>query len=135
MSISFDEYYVKFESFTERHYIKSFSKKYKSSWVETESSIVSFLSRIDTVLGNTTRAEIVHAKGCKKIIKLDFKIAGSNESAKTSGNRAVVFVDDNQKECRVLLVYSKNDISSPNETQKWQAIIKENYNDIWSIFS
>ena len=53
----------------------------------------------------------------------------------TSGDRAIVYVDDSRRECQVLLVYSKNDISSPNETQKWQAMIRENYSDIWSTFS
>ena len=135
MSINGPDYRVHVSEYAKRHYIKAFIKNYKNLWSETEKSVFILLTKLDNVIGTTNRVEIIHNKDCYKIIKVDFKIFGTDQSAKSSGNRAIVFVDDSQKECRVLLVYSKNDISSPNETQKWQAVIKENYSDIWSKFS
>ena len=134
MSTNGLDYRVLVSEYAGRHYIKVFAKKYKNIWAETELSVFVLLAKLDNVIGATNRVEIIHNKGCYKIIKVDFKIFGSNESAKSSGNRAIVFVDETKRECHILLVYSKNDISSPNETQKWQAVIKENYVDIWGKF-
>jgi hypothetical protein len=41
---------VQIEPFAERHFIKSFEKKYKSSWDSTYQSIVEMLERIDALL-------------------------------------------------------------------------------------
>ena len=134
MSTNGLEYRVLVSEYARRHYIKVFAKKYKNIWIETEQSVFVLLAKLDNVIGATNRVEIIHNKDCYKIIKVDFKISGSDQSAKFSGNRALVFVDEMKRECQILLVYSKNDISPPNETQKWQVIIKENYIDIWEKF-
>jgi len=67
------------------------------------------------------------------IVKMDFKIAGSNVSAKSSGNRVIAAVDTKQKMVKILLVYSKNDIGPPRETDKWKNIVAENYEEFKSI--
>jgi hypothetical protein len=124
-------YTVIIHEYSKRHYIKSFQSKYKIKWDVTLTSLIFELERIDRVLGLTSKAEIIVAKQEQCIIKVDFKIAGTNESAKTSGDRAIVHVDHNKKICSILLVYSKNDISPPNETQKWKNEIKLNIPEIY----
>lgn len=129
-----ENYNVEIEDFAKRHYIKVFHKKYKNAWDITETAIIQELTRINALIGKTDKAEkICIADGCF-LIKLDFKIAGTKESAKSSGNRAIVFVDSTSYICRILLIYSKNEICMPNETQKWQKIIKENFPEIWKLF-
>lgn len=129
-----NNYVVEIEDFARRHYIKLFKKKYKSAWEVTEKAIIHELERVDRLLGFTDKAEKISiANGCC-LIKLNFKIAGSNISAKSSGDRVIVLVNQASFTCKVLLVYSKNEISSPNETQKWMSIIKINYPDIWKVF-
>ena len=46
----------------------------------------------------------------------------------------ILYVNNTTRLVRVLLVYSKNEISEPNETQKWKSIIKNEYNDVAEIF-
>jgi len=43
-------YRVKFENFTERHYIKKFRKEYKGKWDNTERTIIAICERIDNML-------------------------------------------------------------------------------------
>ena len=80
------------------------------------------------------RADIIAAIGSKKLVKLDFAIDGMHESPKSSGNRCVLFIDEELRLVKILLVYSKNEISPPNETQKWKRIIKDVYKDIGKLF-
>lgn len=135
MSTNGGNYEVLIEEYAKRHYIKVFKKKYKGSWDVTETAIIQVIRRIDNILGLTDKAEIIYDCKRKSLVKLDFKIAGTKESAKTSGNRAIVFVDHISRTCNVLLIYSKNEICSPNETQKWLNIVKLNFPDIWETFS
>ena len=129
-----DNYVVEIENFAQRHYIKLFKKKYKKAWEVTENAIMRELERVDRLLGFTDKAEKISFVDECSLIKLNFKIAGTNISAKSSGNRAIVLVDHASFICKVLLVYSKNEISPPNETQKWMNVIKINYPNIWKMF-
>ena len=129
-----DNYVVEIEDFARRHYIKLFNKKYKKAWEVTENAIIRELERVDRLLGFTDKAEKISIANECCLIKLNFKIAGTNISAKSSGNRAIVVVDHRSFVCKILLVYSKNEVSPPNETQKWMNIIKINYPDIWKTF-
>jgi hypothetical protein len=119
-------YSVQIEKFAERHYIKNFEKKYKSHWDVTLRAITAELERIDALI-NTDRAETIHDVNGVKIIKTKFRVFGTKESAKTSGNRCIVAWHQEKKFISVLLVYSKTDLSGHNETTEWQGIIKENY--------
>lgn len=126
-------YRVQFESFTERHYIKNFRKEYKDRWLATERTIIAVCEHIDNML-KYSRADLITTSGCHKLVKLDFAVKGTRMSPKASGNRCILFVDEDTRAVNILLVYSKNDISSPNETRKWKTIIKDEYREIANIF-
>lgn len=125
---------VVIEEFAERHFVKNFRKKYKDAWDITERAIIASLARVDNLIGKTTQIEIIHSKREHRIAKLDFSVAGTRLSAKSSGNRAIVYINVNSRVCRLLIIYSKNDICSPDETQKWKNMMKNNYLMIWNIF-
>ncbi|MDR0500912.1 MAG: hypothetical protein LBG97_06700 [Coriobacteriales bacterium] len=126
-------YSVQVEAFAERHYIKKFQKQYKGRWLATKQNIITVCERIDNML-NYGRADIILATKWQKLVKLDFSIAGTCISPKASGNRCILFVDEETRDVRILLVYSKNEICQPNETQKWKDIVRKEYADIAKIF-
>lgn len=119
-------YSVQIEGFAETHFIKSFEKKYKTHWDFTLRAIVAELERIDTLL-LTSRAETICDAGDIKIIKTKFRMAGTTESAKTSGNRCIVAWHKEKQFVSILLVYAKTDITGDKETVKWKKLVKENY--------
>ena len=127
-------YRAEFEDFTERHYIKKFRKKYKNQWIATEKAIIAVCERIDNML-LYDRADLIFESGIYKLVKLDFSVVGTHMSPKESGNRCILFIKEDTRMVRILLVYSKDDISPPNETQKWKSVIKNEYNDIAKIFN
>lgn len=122
---------VKIEDFAERHFIKSFQKKYQGQWDMTRLAIVAELERIDNLL-LTERAEIISDTNGIQVIKTKFRVAGTKESAKTSGNRCIVALNKEKQSVSVLLVYAKTDLSGKNETAEWKTIIKEQYKIICS---
>lgn len=119
--------------FAERYYAKAFAKKYKNGWLETRNNIDEVCRRIDNML-DFKRADLIYSVRCYKLVKLDFSIAGTHISPKKSGNRCLLFVDEERRHVQILMAYSKNDISPPNETVKWKRIIKTEYRDIAGIF-
>jgi len=125
---------VTFEEFTKRHYIKKFRKAYKESWPPTELAINDACARIDNML-LYSRADLIATSGAYQLVKLDFAVEGTQMSPKASGNRCILIADNNARFVRVLLVYSKNEISEPNETQKWKDIIKNEFRDVAEIFN
>jgi hypothetical protein len=127
-------YSVEFDAYTIRHYIKYFRKKYPEKWPITELAISDTCQRIDQML-KYSRADLILVSDDNQLVKLDFTIEGSHISPKTSGNRCILYVDTNAKLVQVLLVYSKNEISGPNETQKWKKKKKNEYKDIARIFN
>mgnify|MGYP001618511267 CR=1 FL=1 len=114
------------EDFALRHFIKSFEKKHQGKWDITLRAIIAELERIDSLL-LTDRAEIISGVGEIKVVKTKFKVVGTQESAKTSGNRCIVSVDEGKRSVSVLLVYGKTDLSGKNETAEWKALIKDQY--------
>jgi len=70
----------------------------------------------------------------KHIIKCEFRVVGTNESAHSSGNRYIIYLDEKLCECHILLLYSKDDYTG-QETAWWKNQIRENYPDIRKIFS
>lgn len=117
---------VQIEDFAKRHFINSFEKKYKGKWGPTLIAIISQLERIDNLL-LTSRAETITDRGNVKIIKTQFRVIDTKESAKTSGNRCIVAWNIEKQVVSVLLVYGKTDLSGKNETAEWTKIIKDNY--------
>ena len=120
------KYEVVIESFAERHFVKSFAKKYKGAWDSTLKGIVIEFSFFDLLFLKNTAETIVDSKEIK-ICKTEFKIAGTAESRHGSGNRCIVAVHKNIPAVYVLLVYGKTDLSGNNETAKWKKLVKENY--------
>lgn len=119
-------YSVTIGEFALRHFIKSFEKKYQRKWDITLRAIIAELERVDALL-LTDRAETISDMGEVKVVKTKFKVVGTQESAKTSGNRCIVLVDEGKRSVSVLLVYGKTDLSGKNETAEWKALIKEYY--------
>ncbi len=117
---------VQIEKFAESHFVKKFEKKYKQYWGVTLQAITAELERIDALL-LTDKAETICDVDGIKIIKTKFRVVGTKESAKTSGNRCIVAWHDKKQFVSVLLVYSKTDINSHNETATWKNLVKETY--------
>lgn len=126
-------YSVQIEQFAERHFVKSFEKKYQLHWVPTLRSIVDGLERIDSLL-LTDRAETICDVDGIKIVKTKFRVDGTKESAKTSGNRCIVAWHKEKQFVSVLLVYAKTDLRGHNETAEWQKLIKNNYPQYQHLF-
>ena len=121
------------EHFAERHFIKNFKKKYKKAWNITWKAINEELKRIDSLF-ETSIAEIISDAGNIKIVKTEFRVAGTKQSRKSSGNRCIVAVHKDINMVYVLLVYHKNYLVNRNETAKWKQIIKENYDQYKDFF-
>lgn len=81
------------------------------------------------------RADLIASVGYSKLVKLDFAIAGTRVSPKASGNRCILYINEETRHVEVLIAYSKNEIGPPNETTKWKQLLKAQYNDIAQIFS
>lgn len=127
-------YLVQFDPYTKNHFIKSITKRYSSrQWQATRKSLEFVLEHIDQHI-LTDKAKTIHASDVGRIVKLYFKIAGTKGSARGSGNRAIVFLDDTLHIARVLLVYSKKEICQPSETVKWQKVINEQFPEIMKKF-
>jgi hypothetical protein len=130
--MSTNGYSIFIEPFATRHFINSFVKKYKGhQWNITITAIREILTRYDNIaphnISTDSKLDIICPCNGYILVKLDFKIAGSNISAKSSGNRVVAAVNSANKVIKILLIYSKNDIGPPNETAKWKKIVSENY--------
>ncbi len=129
-----NEYTVFIEKFAESHFCRGFEKKCRGKqWEITIKAIKEMLARYDNLAPNhkstTSKLDVICPCGDYMVVKLDFTIAGSNVSAKSSGNRVVAAVDSKQKVIKILLVYSKNDICQPNETARWKNMVAENYDE------
>lgn len=121
-------YSIIIRQFTERYYLKNFGKKYKSAWEITWRAVCEELQRFDSLL-ETSIAEVITNGGSVRIAKIEFRVAGTKESRKSSGNRCIVAIHPETNMINVLLVYHKNDLGNGNETAKWKQIIKDNYQD------
>jgi arabinogalactan endo-1,4-beta-galactosidase len=117
---------VSIEKFAESHYVDIFAKKYKGHWDVTFEAIKESLVRIDSLLQTSKAIMICEASGVK-IIKTAFRLDGSKESAKTSGNRCIVAWHVEDQRVSVLLVYGKTDLAAKNETATWKKLVRENY--------
>ena len=119
-------YGVLIESFAERHYIKSFEKKYKGAWATTWIAISAALARFGSLL-QTSIAETIVDRTPVRICKTEFRVAGTKESRHASGNRCIVAVHSDTCMVHVLLVYGKTDLRNKNETAQWKQLVKDNY--------
>ncbi|MEK7522868.1 MAG: hypothetical protein AAB569_04765 [Patescibacteria group bacterium] len=120
-------YAVTIEPFADRHYIRTFAKKYKKAWNFTLSALIREFQSFDVILEKTIAEEITDRNVDVVICKTEFKISGTQESRHGSGNRCIVAKHKNTNLICILLVYHKNDLGGGNETANWKNVIKENY--------
>ncbi len=119
-------YYIIIEKYAERHFIKSFAKKYGKAWDITIEALKRELQNFEILLLKTI-AEIIVENEEFKISKVEFKVAGKNESRHGSGNRCIIAINNKNNSIKILLIYHKNYLKKGNETIQWKQIIKENY--------
>jgi len=117
---------VTIETFAQSHFIAGFSKRYKKHWCITLDAIESSLERLESLL-LTSRAAVVCGDDDVKLVKTEFRVVGTKDSAKTSGNRCIVAWHIVNQKAVVLLVYSKTDLSGRKETAAWKKLVRENY--------
>lgn len=121
------KYKVIFEPFTQRHFIKSFAKKYKGAWDFTLKLLEKEFEKIDLLFLRNMAETIVDSQEIK-ICKTEFKISGTEQSRHSSGNRCIVALHKDRNISCVLLVYHKNNLGGyDNETAQWKQIVKDNY--------
>ena len=124
-----NSYEVEFHDFSLKNFRKNFLKKYKKRyWEATEKSIEDALERIYNLAGTKTIDTICPCVENSMLVKYDFQIAGTTPSAKASGNRCILKVDNTNLKVLILLVYCKNDITpaGKHETTWWKEKIKDN---------
>jgi hypothetical protein len=126
------DYGITIHKFAERHFIKSFEKKYKGAWDTTWKAVEEEFKRFDS-LSETSIAEIINDRDNIKICKTEFRVAGTKESRKASGNRCIVAIHRDTRMVHVLLVYHKNHLGHGNETAKWKQVIRDNHPEYTSL--
>lgn len=128
-----------YESYAKKHFLKDFIKKYPGKWSFTEESIINDLIRLKIPTNKTQysmQVDELHYIDNKWIIKYDFSIAGSRMSPKASGNRCIIYIDNDKETMNVLLIYSKTDLpKNKKETVYIEDIIKNEYPQIANIFN
>lgn len=122
------KYSVNIKQYAERHYIKRFAKKYGRAWEITIETLIREMQSFDVLLERRI-AEMITESTNIKICKVEFKIAGSNQSRHGSGNRGIMAIHKDVSSINVLLLYHKNHLGDGNETAKWKQIIKDNYSE------
>lgn len=128
-------YEVLFTPFTERHYIRTFAKKYKGAWDLTLSLIREEFQQIDILFLKSIAEYITDRQADIFICKTEFKIAGTQVGRHASGNRCIVAVCKNTKTVSVLLVYNKTNLPSTNETAEWKKLVVDNYPEVKKYLS
>ena len=129
---------VSYRSFAESHYLKSFQKKYKGKqWEKTQNSIFEDLKRLRVTNNKTQRSsqidELNHLNDYW-LFKYDFRVAGTNESSKTSGNRIIGFIDNKFNKLEILIIYGKIDLrKNQSETAFIYETLKSNYPEICKL--
>lgn len=129
------DFHVTFSDFSEKHYKKRFHKKYKTEWKITEKAIIESLKRLYR-LKDTNRLDCINFYEPYGLFKFDFTVAGTQKSPKKSGNRIILFLDNEKEHINILLVYHKDDLEKRrSETEAWKYLIKNNFPTIWEKFN
>lgn len=124
-----NEYQVIIESFAEKHFIKTFAKKYKGAWNTTFDFLLTEFKFIDTLFSKSIAEYITDRQVDIVICKTEFKIAGTQESRHGGGNRCIVAIHKISNQVKILLVYGKTDLGSNKETAEWKNLVKDNYKE------
>lgn len=139
LPVSTTPFYVSYKDYARTHFLKDFEKKYKGKqWEKTETSYMEDLRRLRMPNNKTQQSMQVDQLRFKNdcwIFKYDFRIAGTNESTKSSGNRIVGFIDSRANKLEILLIYGKTDLpGNMGETAYINNIIKNFYPEIDKLF-
>lgn len=131
---------VAYAPYAIRHFLKRFQKDYKGrQWQVTEEGVFEDLSRItytDHDLQQTGQIDELKHLGHYWLAKYDFKIAGTKESTKGSGNRCVLFFDNAKKTLEILLIFNKTDLpKNCHETQYIYQIVKQEFPKLWELLA
>ena len=130
---------VSYRDYAMSHFRKEFEKKYKGKqWEKTEISFFEDLRRL-RMENNTTQKSMqidqLNHRDDYWLFKYDFRIAGTNESTKSSGNRIIGFIDNKLNKIDILLIYGKTNLpKNKSETAYIKEIIKQNYPEIGDLF-
>ena len=126
---------IKFHPYAERHFLKRFKKEYKGKqWEVTQDSIEQDLSRIKMDKSDLQKSqqvdELWYNNGCW-IFKYDFRVAKTNESTKSSGNRCIVFLNSKDNLIQILVIFGKNDLPKNAGEQAYiKKTLTEEFSDI-----
>ena len=97
------KYDVLIEPFAERHYIRTFKKKYKNAWDLTLASVVVEFEQIEILLLRKIAEYITDKSADVVMCKTEFKISGTKMSRHGSGNRCIVAIHQNTNQVKILL--------------------------------
>lgn len=131
---------VSFSNYSKRHYLKDFQKKYKGKqWDFTEKSIVQDLRRLkmeNNLTQLTEQIDELKYNDNEYLAKYDFKIAQTNESTKSSGNRCVLHIDNKRNAIEILIIYNKTHLpKNKKETSFIMDEIETNFSGINNSFN
>ena len=122
-------YRVEFASYAKRHYLKNYERKYGRAWEVTKRALVAQFERIENLVNNKRTNTPIHRSADERywLIKHEFAVAGTKQSPKGSGNRAIVCVDREERVVFVLMVYHKSDLGAGGhaETATWECRVRE----------
>lgn len=115
------QFQVEFSDFAEKHYCKEFRKKYTDrQWAETKKTIIDTLERSYSVQQTNLIDELkCSAENHIGLLKYDFKVAGTNMSPKSSGNRLIFGLCNQTGLIEVLLVYNKGHLEKNKTETQW----------------
>jgi hypothetical protein len=127
-----EDYRVFFSPYAERYFMKQYAKEYKAKrWGVTLDSIFQDLKRVHSLQLTQQVDELKRGKGCK-LFKYDFAVAQSEVSPKASGNRCVVFLDENRHRLDVLMVFHHKYLpKNVHETRYIHKVIQEQFKELW----
>ncbi|MDK2899349.1 MAG: hypothetical protein PWQ10_536 [Patescibacteria group bacterium] len=125
---------VDYSAYAKRHYLKQLQKDNPGKqWSITEDGIFEDLSRItytDQDLQQTQQVDELWHKNEYWIFKYDFRIAGTIESTKGSGNRCVVFINTTRKSMEILMIFHHKYLpKNTKESHYIKQILTKNFNN------
>ncbi len=128
---------VEFSDFAKKHYLKQFVKKYPGrQWRATWISIENDLKRLtysESDLQKTQQIDELWHEDQIWVAKYDFKIAQTRISAKKSGNRCLIKIDNSKKKIEILTIYHKDGLpKNKSETQFLRDVLKMTVNNYFS---
>lgn len=130
---------ISYTDYAKSHFRKDFEKRYKGKqWEKTEISFLEDLRRL-SMPNNTTQLssqiDQLKYKNNRWLFKYDFRIAGTKESTKSSGNRIVGLIDNITEKIEILIIYGKTDLpKNKGETAFVEDIVRIRFSDIYNLF-